>query len=464
MLSKVVLDNFRSFAHAELDLSGPDGRTLDHAAVCGENGSGKTSLVESVLFLMESARTLAGRPWPVDWASGYNLVLGRDPDDRDLDGMIARLAAEYDGSDEIRMPRTSMPIIAEKHSRIGSDDGIRAAYEFVRGARFGYGLELDRDGRVLSEELTCRPWGRKPTVLYSLRRGEEPSFHRMFFRDAGYGSCFRDLVSDSWGDHTALSILVSETADDRGQMEGMVCPWALAFLDCLAEVRILTSGSGDLFPDMEWGVMNDDDRIVLKAYQMAASEFLRCIDPDIREVRHVRHGPRGRDCFCYRTHVRRLIDGECRLVPIESESSGIWRALEILPYLMELYRGRTVLVDDADAWLHPDLLDGILEQALDDDHGQLIMTVRSLPDAVEAGHAFAVVRTDGGGREVRPIDVAVEGEGRLDGGCRGIPNPYWVDMSMIVNEFDYIVEGRGSDRAGTAYILPSDRFERLLIR
>ena len=58
MFKRIELDNFRSFTHIVFDLEGAGGTPAPYALVYGENGSGKTDLVESVAFLKRSIKTL----------------------------------------------------------------------------------------------------------------------------------------------------------------------------------------------------------------------------------------------------------------------------------------------------------------------------------------------------------------------------------------------------------------------
>ena len=55
-LRRIVLDNFLSFGHVELDLL-EKGSPKGSALIYGENGSGKTNLVESVKFFRDSTLT-----------------------------------------------------------------------------------------------------------------------------------------------------------------------------------------------------------------------------------------------------------------------------------------------------------------------------------------------------------------------------------------------------------------------
>ena len=45
------LENFQSFSQIELDLSGKNGSVKNHAFIYGENGSGKSNLINAVFLL-----------------------------------------------------------------------------------------------------------------------------------------------------------------------------------------------------------------------------------------------------------------------------------------------------------------------------------------------------------------------------------------------------------------------------
>ena len=60
MFKRIELENFRSFGRVALDLTGPRDAPLKLAAVYGENGCGKTDLIDSVAFLRDTVGTIAG--------------------------------------------------------------------------------------------------------------------------------------------------------------------------------------------------------------------------------------------------------------------------------------------------------------------------------------------------------------------------------------------------------------------
>jgi AAA15 family ATPase/GTPase len=58
MISFIKLNNFKSFKNVELDLRGKKGIPKKIAFIYGENGSGKTNLMDSLFFLHNSFNTL----------------------------------------------------------------------------------------------------------------------------------------------------------------------------------------------------------------------------------------------------------------------------------------------------------------------------------------------------------------------------------------------------------------------
>ncbi|MDR0334684.1 MAG: AAA family ATPase, partial [Methanomassiliicoccaceae archaeon] len=60
MFKKIVLDNFKSFNHITFDLTGAEKAPVSYALIYGKNGSGKSNLIESLMFLKDTLRTYSG--------------------------------------------------------------------------------------------------------------------------------------------------------------------------------------------------------------------------------------------------------------------------------------------------------------------------------------------------------------------------------------------------------------------
>ena len=120
MLRSMELENFQSFSQIELDLSGKNGSVKNHAFIYGENGSGKSNLINAVFLLKVcsgSLRKLKENP-------GINLP--SSPPDDDLKQLAKNL------------------------HMIGSEETMKLAYTFfIDGSDARYSIEFDKDGTLI---------------------------------------------------------------------------------------------------------------------------------------------------------------------------------------------------------------------------------------------------------------------------------------------------------------------------
>lgn len=104
-LTRVELDNFRNFGHAEFDLMAPEGdRPLDVVLLVGDNGSGKTAFLQAVAGFFGSLSDVSGADplTPADIRDSTDFMRLRvDWNDWTVDELGARSYQEFSLSGEL---------------------------------------------------------------------------------------------------------------------------------------------------------------------------------------------------------------------------------------------------------------------------------------------------------------------------------------------------------------------------
>ncbi|MDO5853679.1 MAG: ATP-binding protein [Thermoplasmata archaeon] len=386
MFRKVVLDNFESFSHVEMDLTDPHGKPLDHAFVLGPNGCGKTCLMRSFRFLVDSTLTPNGARSISELASGHRMA--------------------------------------------DSDDIIRLEFSFVARADATYVMGIGPDGMAF-ESLDYRVDGMERN-LFMVSRSDD-GISTMFHEAFPDKEETEDAIAGHWGDRTALSVLRERIADGRAVYEGIRN--VLRFID---GIRVCVYGAPSPYIDPECGTIPSCDRKLLEAREDSVSEFFSRAFPDFFGAHYDIKEDGG--VIRYRLMFERRIGGSRRNIPATEESSGIRSLLRVLPYLLDSANGKTVLIDELDTEIHTNVIQDIMGELLNTSAGQLIATTHNtaILQDIDPRNAFVIRRVGYKGKEILPfssLDDTRKGDDNEEryrnGAFGGAPVVSFVDLKEI---------------------------------
>lgn len=438
MFRRVVLDNFKSFGHIEFDLSGPRGKPLGYATVVGGNGSGKTNLIESFQFLVDSTKTLSyGKDFEnVTSGTFYFDEMHEIP--RKLSMSIAGKIAMF-LQEQWWRERMSYGIVnlAGESKTADTDGGMKLEYTFVlNGSDAIYTMEFGSDNIMVRESLDCRINGRRGN-LFTISRNENRvtsmRFHGSFFTDSRHESEIRDRIAKIWGMHTALAILRSY-AEDGETVNSNICD-TLGYLD---GIRIRLRGRPGPYMDLEFGTTSAKNRNLLEAHEDSISEFFSRAFPDFFGAHYDIDEEAG--TIRYELMFERRIGGTRKNIPATQESFGVRNLLKVLPYLLDFANGKTVLIDELDTGIHTNVIQDLMREVLDTDEGQLILTTHNTAVLQDIGprNAFVIRRIGYEGKEIVPFNSLARtqknnnNEDRYRNGVfGGAPVVSFVDMKEI---------------------------------
>jgi hypothetical protein len=352
----IRLKNFMSFK--DIDVSFGNTAPLNYALFYGENGAGKTNLIQSISFLRESATTLK--------AEGI-IQKGKLPEE----------------CEPFPMPNLSK--ICEEVRTCGSKGNMLAHYEMIiNGSRAEY--EMEFAGSTLIHEILKVKLKRKIGVLFEISSNGEKIGKYLwdgFITDPAFQTEMYDKIDRLWGKHSLLAILNREYLennqkylDDRVHKVKEVIRYIEAIRinvkPIISDLRVCRySFSGDL----EQGVATDEDLKALDAYGKALKKFFRRIYHNVIDVYYsktpVENGNR------YDLMFRRKLDGDTVDVPSVRESFGTRKLVQMFQMLVGCASGQVAFIDEIDSGIHDKLIQDLLPQVLQDIDGQLIITTHN---------------------------------------------------------------------------------------
>ena len=338
MFRKISLANFKSFTKMDFNLTeGNVGKANNLALIYGVNGSGKSSLIDSVVFLKLSTETLCRT--------------GMEPSLRDM---------------------------ALSVRNTGSKGNMRLEFQFSNGNEDGeYTMEFDSDGTLVREKLdyTINKNAGNIFELFAEDGQVVDCYSRQLFKNGAAKEIVEYEVRKNWGDNTFLSIIKGEMAETTPEhldsMLGTGLRNVIGYIDSIVVCRPGYENMGPRAVDRspEGGVMSSEEARCLKPFEEAASAFVGSLFEGVSDLRYDVDEEDGE--VAYEMTVGKE-DGS--RIALEDECQGIRETVRILPALLAGSGGGVAFLDNIEFGLHEVVLNAIFNSCLPIAIGQVIST------------------------------------------------------------------------------------------
>lgn len=412
MLRSMILDNFQSFDHIELDLNGKNKTIKNHAFIYGENGSGKSNLINAVFLLMVSAG-----------------VLKKDPERNPLDGSVIN-------SDD------SLAMLVRTLRMVESEGNTKLDYTFTfDGSDARYVLEFNQSGILVRECLMNKVNSRKG-VLFKLEEDKEPYFVRGLIKDRRFKDRIKSEISQYWGNRSFLNILNNDIHESNRQfVESNLNPNLLSFVNGVNSIVVRPkmfnmNGKGQI--NLPVGTILQEDSGKLDMVEKMLSKFFTRLYSDVSGAFFKRDSHNG--LIDYELYFKKKISGKVRNIPAVLESTGTLTMMNVMSSLLACVTGSCVFVDEMDTGVHDLLITGVMEQTIPEIKGQLIATTHNtcLMDSLSADNVYVIGIDLNGYKKIRCVS-SIERIRRqnsirhkyYEGNLMGIPYISELDLSNI---------------------------------
>ncbi len=362
MIKGISLQNFMSFDDIDLDMTDKGGKGMGHVLIYGENGSGKTNLIDSLMFLGRSSMTALCEQY------------GKGDDEPIRTRCISDLACQY------RM--------------IGAEGNMVLRYRIeIDGHDATYTLEFDDENRILSESLDYIVNKRRGNLF---RIGRDGARIQKDLMTGGYRREIDELIERYWGRHTFIAILMNESrSKNESFFDSNVSGNIRSFLRYIGSMVVVKKNESYMPTHrtirLPSGIIGSKDVADLDRVEASLSKFLNRLYSDIRSVHFMREDlDDGR--LRYELYFDKRIAGRIRAIPADRESSGTRYLVGILPLLLFCADGKTVAIDEIDTGIHDLLISQLIGQCIPDITGQLIATTHntSLMTSKDAPNIFII--------------------------------------------------------------------------
>lgn len=383
-VSYIHLENFKSFKNATFDLRATKKNAKKFAVIFGENGSGKSTIIESISFLHELVQTRC------TFQKFEHFVTLHSNENYEKLSPSIKLENFFSSLNDL-YPSISN-LLSEVRS-IDSDGLLSLSFGFQLNEYEGEYICTFDDEYITYERMSYVLTGRK-TVLWEISKENFHIHPRLF--SSNHNNYFSDVIEQAlryWGKHAFLALLNFE-AEDK----------AVSFIDEVfsPELKQILSLFNSLnysikywdstksyynenyyLSDMRSGTISVKDQTKLVLTEAALTAFFRSIFTNIEKVFYKQELSNSN--INYELMVQKKTHGKIIDIPMSQASSGTQELLSMLPYIVLALNGQIVFIDEFGTSLHEQLVPALIKAINENLSGQLIITSHHLSILDQAG-------------------------------------------------------------------------------
>ena len=448
MFNKVNLINFKSFSNLSFDFTQKNNKSPKNLiAIYGENGSGKTNIVDAFKILKLS--TLTTR-FADDYTIFQSMTSKETAESDDLPPSIENVqkmvrAVRY---------RELKPVLRNS-PRIGTDEITKLEFHFtIQNVNGSYVLEYDKDCKLVAESLYYLINKRRGT-LFSINKADEKikvDLNKNTFLLSSQRKELEELNSKLWGKHTFISIF--NQYQDNVNKEFIDKRVSKHFFDVLEEFNKLIIWDDEikgpfvdndsLLANMESGTINREQAPQLKKSEDVIFNYFSSLYADIKDV-HYKIKEEGNEIY-YQLYIHKNVSGQLVEVPFYLESNGTKNLLSLLTAFFWVTKGHTIIIDEIDSGIHDILMNQIIKDISYNLKGQLLFTTHDtflLHELPTSSIYFINVDILGYKRilSANDFDKKISSNNNvqkmyLDGDFNGVPDPLDIDFEELFEPFN----------------------------
>ena len=372
MFTYIKAKNFKSLKNIEFNLNRTKLETNKFIAIYGENGSGKTNLVELFKFLQQ-------------------LTVSRliDVKLNMLPKAFFDLKEKMIDSTPIDMqPIWQLSLNLEEYRMINEKDDTEIEYGFKINNKEGF-YSIKFNTEIVEEKLYYFV-NKQKGYYFKLSKNDKnivKELNKNIFMNEKYNEELKDNIEKYWGKYSFLSLLVFEEKEKNKEyvnnnistklfeitnklmtMTIHVNKWYLKFMpDNYMKKTVLA--------DLKSGTISKNKINEIEKYENILNIFFSQAYADIKSVKYVIE--EKDDKIKYKLYFNKVIGGNLKAIPIEFESEGTKKIIEEFNSLIGAIMGETVVIDEIDNGIHDLLMKNIILSIKDEITGQLIITTHN---------------------------------------------------------------------------------------
>ena len=372
MFTYIKAKNFKSLKDIEFNLNKTKTKTNQFISIYGENGSGKTNIVELFKLLQQSTMSRA-----------TDIAMNKMPKEfwKIQEEMSDQLPTEIRQIFQLSLNLKEYRMIDEK-------EATEIEYGFKINNKEGF-YYIKFDDEIIEEKLYYTA-GKQRAYLFEIKKEDSKiikNLNKNIFINEKYNEELIDGIDKYWGKYTFLSLLSFETIEkNKEYIDNNI---SKNIIEVINEIWLMTvhvdKGALRIMPDgfvrvrklnnIQKGIVKKDKLSEIKKYENVLNIFFTQAYADIKEVKYEINEKEDR--IHYELYFNKMIGGQIKSIPSRLESDGTRRILNQFDTIIGSLLGETVILDEIDNGIHDVLMKNIIMSIKDEITGQLIITTHN---------------------------------------------------------------------------------------
>ena len=372
MFTYVKAKNFKSLKDIEFNLNKTKTKTNQFISIYGENGSGKTNIVELFKLLQQSTMSRA-----------TDIAMNKMPKEfwKIQEEMSDQLPTE------IRQI-FQLSFNLKEYRMLDEEEQTEIEYGFKIDDNDGF-YYIKFDDEIIEEKLYYMA-GKQRAYLFQINKENNKitkNLNKNIFINEKYNEELIDGIDKYWGKYTFLSLLSFETIEkNKDYIDNNISKNIMEVIDKIWSMTVhVDKGALKIIPDgfvkvrklnnIQKGIVKKDKLPEIKKYENVLNIFFTQAYADIKEVKYKINEKEDR--IHYELYFYKMIGGQIKSIPSKLESDGTRRILNQFDTIIGSLLGETVIIDEIDNGIHDVLMKNIIMSIKDEITGQLIITTHN---------------------------------------------------------------------------------------
>ena len=372
MFTYVKAKNFKSLKDIEFNLNKTKTKTNQFISIYGENGSGKTNIVELFKFLQQSTMSRA-----------TDIAMNKMPKEfwKIQEEMSDQLPTE------IRQI-FQLSFNLKEYRMLDEEEATEIEYGFKINNKDGF-YYIKFNDEIIEEKLYYMA-GKQRAYLFQINKENNKiikNLNKNIFINEKYNEELIDGIDKYWGKYTFLSLLSFETIEkNKDYIDNNISKNIIEVIDRIWLMTVhVDKGALKIIPDgfvkvrklnnIQKGIVKKDKLSEIKKYENVLNIFFTQAYADIKEVKYEINEKEDR--IHYELYFNKMIGGQIKSIPSRLESDGTRRILNQFDTIIGSLLGETVIIDEIDNGIHDVLMKNIIMSIKDEITGQLIITTHN---------------------------------------------------------------------------------------
>lgn len=372
MFTYVKAKNFKSLKNIEFNLNKTKTKTNQFISIYGENGSGKTNIVELFKFLQQSAM-----------ARAIDFAMNKLPKEffKMQEEMADKMPTEIKQIFQLSFDLKEYRMLSEKEE-------TEIEYGFKINNKNGF-YYIKFNNEIIEEKLYYMA-GKQRAYLFELKKEDNKiikTLNKNIFMNDKYNEELIDEIDKYWGKYSFLSLLSFEMVEkNKEYIDNNISKNITEIIDKIWEMTVhVDKGISKIMSvnlekvkkldNIQRGFVERNQSNELNKYENVLNIFFTQAYADIKEVKY--HITEKEDKIYYELYFNKMIGGKIKSIPSKMESEGTRRILNQFDTLIGSLLGETVIIDEIDNGIHDVLMKNIIMSIKDEITGQLIITTHN---------------------------------------------------------------------------------------